>query len=98
MRFALFAVLSVIPWSWERREDLRFLGEANAVAFYAGIVTLSRDAVVVEPRRNPLLLAKNTHRIAVVRIETNHPRLDAAQRRRTVDAVARLFRNAEELQ
>lgn len=111
MRFVVLALISVIlsaakdplprstiPWSWERREDLRFLGEAHTVAFYAGIVTLARDAVVVEPRRNPLLLAKNTHRIAVVRIETKRPSLHAAQRRETVDAIARLFRNAEELQ
>jgi hypothetical protein len=98
MRFALLAVLSVIPWSWERRDDLRFIGEAHTVAWYAGIVTLTRDAVVVVPRRNPLLLAKQTHRIAVIRIETDRPRLDAAQRRETVEAIARLFRNAEELQ
>ena len=90
--------MTPVLWAWERREDLRFLGEAKTVAFYAGIVTLTRDGVVVEPRRNPLLLAKRTHRIAVVRIETDHPRLDAAQRRETVDAIARLFRNAEELQ
>jgi len=90
--------MTPVLWAWERREDLRFIGEAKTVAFYAGIVTLTRDAVVVEPRRNPLLLAKKTHRIAVVRIETSHPRLDAAQRRETVGAIVRLFRNAEELQ
>src|SRR6185436_10833662 len=90
--------MTPVLWAWERREDLRFLGEAKTVAFYAGILTLTRDSVVVEPRRNPLLLARRTRRIAVVRIQTNHPRLDAAQRRETVDAIAHLFRNAEELQ
>jgi len=88
----------VIPWAWERRENLQFLGERHSVAFYAGLITLDGDRVEVAPRRNPLLLAKNTHRIAVVRIETKRPSLDVEQRRATLAEIKRLFRNAEELQ
>lgn len=88
----------VIPWAWERREDLRFLGTGHTVAYYAGILTLTRDRVIVQPRRNPLGLAGNTHRIAVIRIETRHPSLDRRQRDETLAAITRLFAEAEELQ
>jgi len=84
-----------IPWAWERREDLR---EYQTVAYYAGLVTLANDRVEVSPRRNALLLAKNTHRIAVIRIETKNAKLDDAQRAATLDAIKKLYRNAEELQ
>lgn len=90
---------TVIPWAWERREDLRFAGEGAPVAWYAGIITLDGDRVVVEPRRNPLRLPKNAHRVAVIRIETKkNPALHDAQLRATRRAIRRLFRNAEELQ
>ncbi|HYH07230.1 MAG TPA: hypothetical protein VEK11_09265 [Thermoanaerobaculia bacterium] len=89
---------TVIPWAWERREDLRFLGDRATVAWYAGIITLEGERVLVEPRRNPLLLADDVHRIAVVRIETRRPSLSAAQVRDTVTSIRRLYRNAEELQ
>ena len=86
----------LIPWAWERSEDLRF---ANQVAYYAGIITLEENKVRVEPRRNPLRLAANTHRIAVIRIETHNPTLDQQQRENTVRAIQKLFGNrAEELQ
>lgn len=110
MRFPLAAALlwlaiaparrepAVIPWAWERREDLRFVGAGETVAYYAGIITLDGVRTVVEQRRNPLQLAKGTHRIAVIRIETKNAILDGAQRRQTQQAVLRLFRNAEELQ
>jgi hypothetical protein len=80
-----------IPWAWERREDLRFLGEDHTVAFYAGLITLDHDRVDIKPRRNPLLLAAKTHRVAVVRIETKTPTLDAKQRRATLDAIRNLY-------
>ncbi|HYC91211.1 MAG TPA: hypothetical protein VEO54_18470 [Thermoanaerobaculia bacterium] len=88
----------VIPWAWERREDLRFVGEGKSVAWYAGIITLDGERVRVEPRRNPLRLAKNAHRIAVIRIETRRPALDERQLRDTLRAIDKLHRNAEELQ
>lgn len=91
-------VAEPVPWSWERRDDLRFIGANHTVAYYAGIVTLSGDRVNVEPRRNPLFLPGNTHRIAVIRIETKKPALDARQRRATLEAIRRLYRDAEELQ
>lgn len=87
-----------IPWAWERREDLRFLGEGHTVAYYAGLITLDGNRVDISPRRNPLLLAKDTHRIAVIRIETRRPSLSARQRAITLEAIEALFRDAEELQ
>ena len=87
-----------IPWAWERRENLRFLGEGRTVAWYAGLITLDGRRVDVAPRRNALLLPKHTRRIAVVRIETRKPALNARQRQETIEAIKRLFRNAEELQ
>lgn len=84
-----------IPWAWERRDDLR---EYQTVAYYAGLITLANARIDVAPRRNALLLAKNTHRIAVIRIETKNATLDEAQRAETLNAIKRLYRNAEELQ
>jgi len=110
MRFAFAAALlwlavsparrepSVIPWAWERREDLRFVGAGQTVAYYAGIITLDGARTVVEPRRNPLQLAKRAHRIAVIRIETKSPTLDHQQRRQTQEAILRLSHHADELQ
>ncbi len=110
MRLALAAALlwllalpvrpapELIPWAWERKEDLRFLGEHQQVAWYAGIITLDGPRVRVEPRRNPLALANHTHRIAVIRIETRTPTLDENQLRNTLAAIRKLHRNAEELQ
>jgi hypothetical protein len=89
---------TVIPWAWERSEDLRFTGAGATVAWYAGIVTLDGERVRVEPRRNPLKLAGNVHRIAVIRIETKGATLDDAQLEATLAAIRRLHRNAEELQ
>jgi hypothetical protein len=88
----------VIPWAWERKEDLRFLGEHKSVAWYAGLITLDGPRVRVEPRRNPLTLAENAHRIAVIRIETRKPTLDERQLNATLEAIQQLNRNAEELQ
>jgi hypothetical protein len=90
--------VTVIPWAWERSEDLRFVGEGQTIAWYAGILTLDGDRVRVEPRRNPLQLAKKAHRVAVIRIETKHPTLDEAQFDATLAGIRRLHRNAEELQ
>ena len=89
---------TIIPWAWERAEDLRFTGSGATVAWYAGIITLDGARVRVEPRRNPLQLASGTHRIAVIRIETKRATLDEAQLEATLAAVRRLHRNAEELQ
>lgn len=88
----------LIPWAWERREDLRFVGEGDPIAWYAGIITLDGARVRVEPRRNPLKLARGAHRIAVIRIETRRPALDERQLRATLKAIDKLHRNAEELQ
>jgi hypothetical protein len=89
---------ALIPWAWERREDLRFADPGTPVAWYAGIITLDGARVRVEPRRNPLALPEGTHRIAVIRIETRGATLSDEQLRATLAGIRRLFRNAEELQ
>lgn len=89
---------TVIPWAWERAEDLRFLGGRATVAWYAGILTLEGERVLVEPRRNPLLLGDDAHRIAVIRIETKKPALSRMQLDATRAAIRHLYRDAEELQ
>lgn len=89
---------SIIPWAWERSEDLRFTGPGATVAWYAGILTLDGARVRVEPRRNPLLLPDGAHRVAVIRIETKRATLDEPQLQATLAAIRRLHRNAEELQ
>jgi hypothetical protein len=62
VRFVAAALIAaqLIPWTWERREDLRFLGDSATVAYYAGIVTLRGYEVDVDPRRNPLLIFQET--------------------------------------
>jgi len=78
----------VIPWAWERREDLRFL--RGEVAYLARTITLRGAATDVYPRMQPLLIDKSVRAIPVIRIETNHPSLDDAQRAATVAAIASL--------
>ncbi|HEX2059343.1 MAG TPA: hypothetical protein VHK90_01250 [Thermoanaerobaculia bacterium] len=89
---------TVIPWAWERTEDLRFLGPRATVAWYAGILTLEGERVHIEPRRNPLFLPEDAHRIAVIRIETKKPALSRRQLEATRAAIRHIHRNAEELQ
>ena len=88
----------VIPWAWERPEDLRFLSGPNAsshdveIAALARTVTLRRDDVVVTPRMQPLVLPLHSNMIAVVRVEaplTARPSLSDAQRQRAADAIVK---------
>lgn len=61
----------VMLWAWERPEDLRWIDTATTgVAFLAQTLTLTKDDVSFQPRKQPLLLADNTYLIAVTRIET----------------------------
>lgn len=90
--------VTVIPWAWERADDLRFIGEGHTVAWYAGIITLEGEHVLVEPRRNPLRLPNDTHRVAVIRIETKQAVLGEKQFDATIAAIRKLYRNADELQ
>jgi hypothetical protein len=56
-------------WAWERPVDLRELGPGAGVAFLAQTITVSPDAFVASPRRQPLLVNPGTPLIAVTRIE-----------------------------
>jgi hypothetical protein len=78
----------VIPWAWERREDLRFV--RGEVAYLAQTITLRGAVTDVRPRMQPLLLAKSARATPVIRIETDHATLDDAQRRTVAAAIARL--------
>jgi hypothetical protein len=70
------SVLTALPqtmlWAWERPEHLDFIDTKNiGVAFLAKTIHLSSDAVTSRPRLQPLVLAKGTKVVAVVRIESN---------------------------
>ena len=78
----------VIPWAWERREDLRFV--RGEVAYLAQTITLRSSDVDVHPRMQPLFIDKSTRVTPVVRIETHRAALDDAQRGAVVAAIDRL--------
>ena len=78
-----------ILWAWERPEDLRFAGADTTIAVLAGSITLSGDAVLAAPRRQPALLRPDQKRIAVIHVEIDrHKPLawTAAQRQEAVAA------------
>ena len=85
----------VIPWAWERREDLRFM--RGEVAYLAQTITLRGAATEVRPRMQPLLIDESVRAVPVIRIETKHPSLDDAQRRAAVDAVKKLHRDTVQI-
>lgn len=80
-------------WAWERNEDLRFIDPATTgVAFLAMTLTLERDSVRREPRRQPLAVPDGTYLTAVIRIETvketeRRPALSDAQIAEIVELV-----------
>jgi hypothetical protein len=84
----------IVLWAWERREDLRFIDPTRVgVAFLAGTVRLSGDAVEVRPRLPAIMVPQATTLLPVVRIETGRPArptLSAAQRSQAVEAIATL--------
>lgn len=82
-------------WTWERPEDLSFLegrDEVGVAHLVSTVELRAPDRFDIRPNRNPLRLADETPRIAVVRIE-NVPgqkivaRLDARTRRELVSAL-----------
>jgi hypothetical protein len=78
----------VIPWAWERREDLRYV--RGEVAYLAQTITLRGAATDVRPRMQPLLVDRAVRLTPVIRIETDHATLDDAQKRAVADAIVRL--------
>jgi hypothetical protein len=58
-----------VLWAWERPEDLRFAGPDVTIAVLAGSLTLSGDAVLAAPRRQPALLLPDQQRVAVIHVE-----------------------------
>ena len=79
-----------VLWAWERPEDFSFLapGEARVAVLFATI-TLRGPQVEIYGRRQPLVLPPGMRPIPVVRIETREPSLDARQRQRLVEELAR---------
>lgn len=59
----------LVLWSWERADDLRFVPPGVTVAFLAGTVELRAGASAFVPRRQPLRLAPEGPRVAVVRLQ-----------------------------
>lgn len=94
---SLFALRSkpelppVIIWAWERPEKLDFIDtDRVGVAFLAKTLRLQGDRVIARPRLQPLELPPGTKLIAVVRIESDHPTLSAAQLQKTADEITEL--------
>lgn len=78
----------MVPWAWERPEDLRFVG--GDVAYLAQTITLRGSRVEIAPRRQPLRVLPSTRVIPVVRIEAYRPMLDDGQRAECVRAIESL--------
>jgi hypothetical protein len=82
---------TLMLWSWDRADDLRFIDTADTgVAYLAGSIGLAADGIAVVPRRNPLLLRPGTATLAVVHIALDRarpPALDDATRDRLVAAI-----------
>jgi hypothetical protein len=84
----------VILWAWERRENLSFIDPHKVgVAYLALTLYLSGDRVVIRPRRQPLIVPRDSVLIPVVRIETDWhsaPAMSPGQRAEAARAIARL--------
>ena len=76
------------------REDLSFIDPRKVgVAYLAGTLYLSGDPAVIRPRRQPLIVPRDSLMIPVVRIETDwrsDPALSLGQRTEAARAIARL--------
>ncbi len=79
-----------IPWAWERREDLRFLG-AGEVAYLAATIGIDGGAIVWKPRMQPLQVGGGASVIPVIRIEARHPP-DVHTVTRVVEEIAHIAR------
>jgi len=77
-----------IPWAWERREDLRFLG-AHEVAYLAATIGIDGQDIIWKPRMQPLRVVDGTPVLPVVRIEAKHPP-DVRTVTRVADAIAHI--------
>jgi hypothetical protein len=58
----------LIPWAWERREDLRF-ADTTEVAYLAASLDVRGATVSVYPRMQPLQVSSAARVIPVIRIE-----------------------------
>src|SRR5258708_1560376 len=68
----------IMVWAWERPEKLDFLDPNEAgVAFLARTIHVRGDVVTARPRMQPLVVKPGTALMAVVRIESQDPRLSA---------------------
>lgn len=79
---------ALIPWAWERREDLRFSG-AREVAYLAATIELDGDRIVTKPRMQPLRVSDGAQIIPVIRIEARRAP-DASTATLVADAIARV--------
>jgi Protein of unknown function (DUF3142) len=88
---ALQTLPSTILWAWERPERLDFIDTKDVgVAFLARTVRLRGLNVSARPRLQPLVVAKGTKLVAVVRIESDQrdkPALSESQLNRAADEI-----------
>src|SRR3989344_585936 len=74
----------LILWAWEYPSDLIFLPRGSTVAYYSGVINITKEGVVYfTPRRQPLKLNDHTKTIPVIRIENETPadKLDGTKQR-----------------
>ena len=77
----------IVPWAWERPEDLSFIDTNEiGVAFLAKTIVMQGDAVSIRPRLQPLNVPDDTALMAVARIESKRPALNDQQRTQLVSA------------
>jgi hypothetical protein len=68
---ALQSLPSTMLWAWERPEQIDFIDTKKfGIAFLAKTIHLRDGEVTSRPRLQPLILAKGTKVVAVVRIES----------------------------
>jgi len=59
----------LVLWSWQRADDLSFVKDSVSVAPLVATISVDKNGVRVQPRRNVLTLAQNAHIIPVIRLE-----------------------------
>lgn len=78
----------LVPWAWERREDLRFV--RGEVAYLAETIELRGETTMILRRRQPLLVKDRKRVTPVVRIETHRASLTDTQSEAVVNAIVSL--------
>ena len=60
---------TLVLWSWQRKDDLSFVGKDVVVAPLVASIFVDKNGVSIQPRTNVLRLAKKAQIIPVIRLE-----------------------------